>query len=82
MHNGCIINAIPLALIHFSDTFYLVVLKHSFLIPLISPPPTPKPGYKRHPFISPPKTPYEVINISPEWNFTVSDSLVDGANTS
>ena len=48
-----------LALIRFSDMFYLVVPKH-FFIPLINPP-----GYKppppRPPFISIPKTPYEVI---------------------
>ena len=44
-----------LALIRFSDTFYLVVPKH-FFIPLISPH-----GYKPSPFISPPKTPFEVI---------------------
>ena len=47
-----------LALIHFSDTFCLVIPKH-FFIPLISPP-----GYKPlRLYLSPPKTPYEVIRV-------------------
>ena len=47
-----------LALIRFSDTFYLVIPKHVFYSAykptrIYMPPPPP--------FISPPKTPYEVI---------------------
>ena len=65
-YNKFIINVtqnVMLVLIRFSVTFYLVVPKHFFLIPLISPlgykrPPPPPPP----PFISPPKTPYEVIS--------------------
>ena len=44
-----------LALIHFSDTFYLVVPKH-FFYSAYKPP-----RYKPPLFISPPKTPYEII---------------------
>ena len=51
-----------LALNRFSDTFYLVFLKHLF-IPLISPPgyePPPPPIYK---VSSGTETPYEVIKL-------------------